>query len=270
MCCRYYPYIAGPVLPSSTKLLQVTNDPHDAAAALVGDCLLSDAKLALEALRKLLESCGALNHDHDRGGEIDCKVLKNVSSNSEGSMMTAMDAFSAVASLRPPHAILVSETPSNAADLLRAWPAREPESYFTFASGGLGWGVPASVGIAWAQKYNATSRTTIAAIGDGSFHYSVQSMYTAVQQQVKLIILVPANSSYAILKEFAILERTPNVPALDIPGLDAVATARSYGCRAFRANDAHELQKSFSQALVADGPTLIEFPIEEQLRPLVA
>lgn len=184
--------------------------------------------------------------------------------------MTAFDAFSTVAKCRPDNAILVNESPSNTADLLHAWPAMKPESYFIFASGALGWGLPASVGVALAQKHNGTKRPTVCAIGDGSLHYSVQALYTAAQQNVKLICLVPDNGQYAILKEFAVLEKTPNVPALDLPGLNAVKTADAYGVRAFRAENASELQKRFEQALKDDGPTLIEFPIDKELRPLVA
>ena len=266
----YYPYVPGPVIPPGMELLQITNDPHDAASALVGDCLLSDARLALEALSKLLGSPDSRSHDDGTHESVIAKALADSSSKSQSSVMTAMDAFSAVADHRPQNAILVNETPSNAADLLHAWPAVEPESYFIFASGGLGWGAPAAVGIALAQKHHGTSRPTVLAIGDGSLHYSVQSIYTAVQQQVKLVYLVPDNGEYAILKEFAVLEKTPNVPALDLPGLNAVAVAKAYGCRAFRANNTQELQEYFQQALKADGPTLIEFPIDKQLRPLVA
>lgn len=84
------------------------------------------------------------------------------------SPMIAMNAFTALAQLRPENALLVQESPSNSSDLVQAWPAEQPESYFTFSSGGLGWGAPAAVGIALAQKHNRTSRPTILAIGDGS------------------------------------------------------------------------------------------------------
>lgn len=82
--------------------------------------------------------------------------------------------------------------------------------------------------------------------------------------------MVPVNHEYAILKSFAVLAKTPNVPAMDIPGLDAMATAKSYGCPAFRAENATELQKCFEDALKIDGPALIEFPIDQELRPLLA
>lgn len=156
--------------------------------------------------------------------------------------MSALEAWRTIAQLRPKDALLVQESPSNGPDLLRVWPIQEPETYFTFASGGLGWNAPAAVGIALAQKHSKTGRPTVLAIGDGSLHYSVQSIYSAVQEQVRLIYLVPANGEYAILKEFAVLEQTPNVPALDLSGLDAVAIAKAYGCPAFYADSEDDLR----------------------------
>jgi benzoylformate decarboxylase len=268
---RYYPYVPGPVIPAGLELLHITNDPHDAGSALVGDSLLSDARLALEGLYEHLHSASDLPSFEPETVEPHVeKILAKETKEPEVYPMTASNAWAAVAQLRPNNAVLVQESPSNGGDLVQVWPAEQPESYFTFASGGLGWNAPAAVGIALAQKNKKTSRPTILAIGDGSLHYSVQSIYTAVQHKVKLIYLVPINEEYAILKEFAVLEETPNVPALDLPGLNAQAIAKAYGCAAFRAENETELQKHFEEALKIDGPVLIEFPIDRQLRPLVA
>lgn len=122
-------------------------------------------------------------------------------------------------------AFLVNESPSNQADFNQTWPATHPRRFFCTASGGLGFGAPAAVGIALAQPKLKTGIPTILVIGDGSLHYSVQSIYSAVQHKVKLVYLVPANGEYAILKEFAELENSPGVPALDLPGLSAVKIA---------------------------------------------
>jgi benzoylformate decarboxylase len=268
---RYYPYVPGEVIPPGLALLQITNDPHDAATALVGNSLLSDARLALEGLYQLLRS--TLNRpslESNAPESFAATGLTHSTRKNETSPMTAMGAWTALAQLRPKNALLVQESPSNGSDLVQVWPAEQPESYFTFASGGLGWNAPAAVGIALAQKHRRTSRPTILAIGDGSLQYSVQSIYTAVQHKVKLVYLVPLNEEYAILKEFAILEQTPNVPALDLPGLNAMVIAKSYGCPAFRAENATDLRKCFEDVLKMDGPALIEFPIDRHLRPLVA
>ncbi len=259
---RYYPYVAGAYLPEGAELLQVTNDPSDAAAAIVGDSLLSDAHLALEAFIDAIPE--VTSRTAPAAPHIERKL--HVPPNSP---LTAMEAFAALSELRPKDAILVQETPSNVGDLLQCWPTLQPDSYYTFASGGLGWNTPAAVGIAIAQKKSGSSRPVIAVIGDGALQYSVQSLYTAAQHKLKLIYIVPCNDEYAILKEFAVLEKTPNVPALDLPGLDIVTTAKAFGCFRVAASTIEEIKEAFKSALDADGPTVIAIPIARQLRPLV-
>jgi benzoylformate decarboxylase len=260
---RYYPYVAGEYLPEGAELLQITSDPYDAGAAIVGDSLLGDARLALEAL-------------NDAIPEVKSRPIPAAAPQTElklptppNSPLTALEAFAALSELRPANAILVNETASNFADLAQCWPITEPGTYYTFASGILGWGEPAAVGVAIAQKKLGTGRPVIAAIGDGSLQYSVQSLYTAAQQKLKLIYIVPCNDEYAILKEFAILEKTPNVPALDLPGLNIVATAKAFGCVGVAANTKEEIKEAFKAALKADGPTVIGIRVAHQLRPLV-
>jgi benzoylformate decarboxylase len=107
---RYYPYIAGPVLPPGCELLQITNDPSDAAGALVGDSLLGDAKLTLEALLELVD---------DGSTRVPPKPLnlpRDLPS-PPNSPLTASEVYAALSELRPENAIVVQESPSNGADL---------------------------------------------------------------------------------------------------------------------------------------------------------
>ena len=46
------------------------------------------------------------------------------------------------------------------------------DTFYTFASGGLGWDLPAAVGIALAERDSGRNRPVVAVIGDGSFQYS--------------------------------------------------------------------------------------------------
>ena len=163
----------------------------------------------------------------------------------------------------------MNETASNFGDLMQCWPIQTSDTYYTFASGALGWGSPAAVGVALAEKKAGTDRPVVAVIGDGAFQYSVQDVYTAVQLKLKLVFVVPCNGEYAILKEFAVLEKTPNVPGLDLPGLDVVSAAKGFGCTTVHAKTAQEIKQAFAAALKADGPTLIAIPIARQQRPLV-
>jgi len=260
---RYYPFIPGDHLPEGAELLQVTNDPWDAAAAVAGDSLLSDARLALEAF---IDAIPAVT---SRPAPAALPIERKLPSPANNPL-TALEAFAALSELRPKDAILVNETASNFADLIQFWPIEKTDTYYTFASGGLGWGLPAAVGVGLAEKKMGTGRPVVAVIGDGAFQYSIQSVYTAVQQKLKVVFIVPCNGEYAILKEFAVLEKTPNVPALDLPGLDVISAANGFGCATVHAKTTQEIKEAFAAALKADGPTLIAIPIARQERPLVA
>lgn len=262
---RYYPYVAGEYLPEGAELLQITNDPNDAAAAAVGDSLLADAKLALEELIDLVPQ------NRSRTVPAPSKVSAVAPSPADEALpLRAAEVFAALAELRPDDAIVVQESPSNAGELMEEWPTVAPESYFTFASGGLGWDAPAAVGIALAQKRSGSGRPVVAFIGDGALQYSIQALYTAAQLRLKVIFIVPCNGEYAILKAFAELEKTPNVPALDIPGIDIPSLAKGYGCASATPQTREEIKAAFSKALSADGPTVIAIPIKPELRPLTA
>jgi benzoylformate decarboxylase len=263
---RYYPFVAGDYLPEGTELLQVTNDPYDAGAAIVGDSLLSDAKLALEAF---IDAVPAVKSRPALAPALTSRHIDTKLPSPPNSPLTALEAFAALSELRPDNAIVVNETASNFADFLQVWPIVKPDSYYTFASGALGWGSPAAVGVALAEKKMGTGRPVIAAIGDGAFQYSVQSLYTAAQEKLKVIFIVPCNGEYAILKEFAVLEKTPNVPALDLPGLDVVAAAKAFGVTAVTAKTTDDIKEEFAKALQAGGPTVIAIPIARQVRALI-
>jgi benzoylformate decarboxylase len=164
---RYYPFVPRNHLPEGAELLQVTNDPWDAAAAVAGDSLLSDARLALEAFIDAIPTVTS------RPAPAALTIERKLPS-TPNNPLTALEAFAALSELRPQDAILVNETASNFADLIQFWPIQKADTYDTFASGGLGWGLPASVGVALAEKKTGTGRPVVAVIGDGAFQYSIQ------------------------------------------------------------------------------------------------
>jgi hypothetical protein len=115
---------------------------------------------------------------------------------------------------------------------------------------GLGWNLPASVGVALAERDSGRNRPVITVIGDGSFQYSVQSIWSAAQLHLPMLILVLRNEEYCILKSFAVLEEAPGVPGLDLPGIDIVSVARGYGCDAARLDDIGAIKKAAAKAWV--------------------
>ncbi len=137
------------------------------------------------------------------------------------------------------------------------------------ASGGLGWGLPGGIGVALGERATGRNRPVISVIGDGSFQYSIQSLWTAAQQKARMVILVPVNEEYAILKAFAKQEDTPGVPGLDVLGIDIAGLAAAYGCKTSHAATPDEVSDQLEAALQHDGPTVIAARISKAIPPLL-
>lgn len=268
---RYYPWVPGDYIPAGSRLLHITSDPDESGRAPVGDSLIGDAVLALEALSALVPErpSRATVSRQDHGLAPHPAIEASVSDPDHGGRMTARQLFRVLRSAAPDDTVLVEETPSNLADLHAEWPITRPDSFYAFASGALGWDLPAAVGVALAERDSGRDRPVLAVIGDGSLQYSVQAIYTAVQQELPLVIVVPANGEYAILKAFGVLEGTPNVPGLDIPGLHPATIAEGYGATGVVAESAAQVRAALADGFARRGPTLIEVPIDPAVPALV-
>jgi len=251
---RYYPYVAGEYLPEGSDLLQITADPEVSGAAPVGDSLLGDPLLALEQLTDLIA-------DHtDRKIPPAPQPAAVTVDRDESAPLSTDTVWSTLADVKPVDAAVVTESTSTIAELLRWLPTTSPGSFFATPSGGIGYGVPAAVGIALGDRARGIKRTVVATIGDGSFQYSVQAIWTAAQHNLPIVFVVMRNGEYSILKSFAVLEKTPGVPGLDLPGLDIASLAVGFGCHAVDVNSIDKLADEFNAALHADGPTVIVVP----------
>ena len=254
---RYYPYVAGEYLPEGTELLQITADPGLAGAAPVGDSLLGDALLVLDQL------VGMIEERSDR--PVPAAPVRPSAVDAEASApLTTEAVWSTLSTVKPADSPVVTESTSTMAQQLRWLPTTRSGGFFATASGGIGWGVPAAVGVALGDRARGVKRSVVATIGDGSFQYSVQAIWTAAQHRLPVVFVVMRNGEYSILKSFALLEKTPGVPGLDLPGLDIASIATGFGCRAINVDSTEKLAHEFTAALDADGPTVIVVPTKPQ------
>lgn len=266
---RYYPYVAGEYIPKGMQLLHITDDPNEAGKAPVGDSLLSSPVLALEALLNIVKKCDAPLQKAPKQSHGMSPHPAALPAQQKGERLSALALFEGLRSFMPENTVLVEESPSNLAELHTAWAIDKPDSFYTFASGSLGWNLPASIGLALAEKDSGRNRPILAIIGDGSFQYSLQGLWTAVQHQLPIIFVVPRNEEYAILKSFAELENSPGVPGLDLPGLDITSLAKGYGCIGVKADTLDEIREICKDALSRSIPTVIEVPIIPTTPPLM-
>ena len=247
---RYYPYVPGPYLPSGTQLLQITCDPRVASTARAGDSLLGDTKVAIERLVELVADGSARPAPKPAARP---KKLPETPSHP----LTPGEVYAALSKVKPDDAVLVTESTSTQPQQQEWLPTVKPKSFYATASGGIGWGTPAAVGVALGLRANGEDRPVIATIGDGSFQYSVQSIWSAAQHKAPVVYVVMRNKEYSILKSFAVLEETPGVPGLDLPGIDVAAAGRAFGCNSVEVHNTEDLEHEVGAALKADGPTVI-------------
>jgi benzoylformate decarboxylase len=173
--------------------------------------------------------------------------------------------YATLSTVKPEDSPVVMESTSTMAELLQWLPTTQSGGFFATGSGGIGWGVPGAVGVALGDRERGVERHVVATIGDGSFQYSIQSIWTAAQHQLPIVFVVLRNGAYVILKSFALLEKTPHVPALDLPGLDIATLAAGFGCRTANVDTTDELAREFKEALQADGPTVIVVSTQAEL-----
>jgi benzoylformate decarboxylase len=170
-----------------------------------------------------------------------------------------------LAEVMPADAVLVEESPSNRHDLRRHVRIRRPGSFYATASGGLGFAMPAAVGIKLAQP----GRPVVCLVGDGSALYAPQALWSAVQLGAPVTFVVVNNARYAILESVAAFGGLEGVPSLELPGVDFLAAAASYGCPAVRVSAPGELAGTLDQAINRAEPVLIDVMVDRRVPPLL-
>jgi benzoylformate decarboxylase len=244
----YYPHIPGPLLPEGARLVAITSDPDEATRAPMGDAIVADVKLTLEALLETVpESSRPVPEPNPGPSEIPAEDPLNSST-----------VHSALAEVFPEDGIVVLESPSSTLALRNQLRLSRPGSYYFSAGGGLGFGLPAAVGVQLAQP----DRPVVCVIGEGSVQYAVSAFWSAVAYDVPVTFLVLRNSEYAILKWFAEVESVQGAPGLDLPALDVAAVAAGYGVSTQVASGRDEVRDALAKALASSRPELVEVPVQ--------
>ena len=88
----------------------------------------------------------------------------------------------------------------------------------------IGLGLPAAVGVALAEK-----QPVVCLIGDGAAMYSIQALWTAVQEKLSIAMVVLNNHGYGAMKSFSQLLGNGEPPGIRLPGISYLDIARGFG-----------------------------------------
>src|SRR5204863_5250525 len=244
------------IFDGATTIFQITDDPTAAAVTPSGTSIVATMKPALTMLLELLpETKRAIPAG---------RTLPPAPS--AGDPIPVEFLLDALSRAMPADAALVEEAPSHRPAMQKFMPMRGQDSFYTMASGGLGYSLPASVGMALGRD----KVRTVCLIGDGSAMYSIQALWTAAQRKLPLTIVVVNNGGYGAMRSFSQVMQVRNVPGLDIGGLDFVKLAQGHGCDAVRVTKSSELAPALQRALSYGGASLVEVVIDSTVPLLYA
>jgi benzoylformate decarboxylase len=244
------------IYDGATTIFQITDDPDSAAVTPAGTSIIASIKPALAMLIEMLPEAkrampaGRAMPSAPRAGD----------------PMAADFVLHTLSTAMPGDAVLVEEAPSHRPAMQKFMPMRGQDSFYTMASGGLGYGLPASVGIALGRP----GSRTVCLIGDGSAMYSIQSLWTAAQRKLPLTVVVLNNSGYGAMRSFSQVMQVRNVPGLDLPDIDFVKIAEGLGCDAVRVTKSSELAPALKRGLAYAGTSLIEVVVDSAVPLLYA
>jgi benzoylformate decarboxylase len=237
------------IFRSGAAIYQIIDDPAAAARAPNTTSILGAPALSLAALLALLApATRARPNPRPAAPPVPAR-----------DPMPIEFVMLAIAQATTPETIVVEEAPSHRPAMQRYLPIRRSGGFYTMASGGLGYGLPAAVGVALAQR-----RRVVCIIGDGSAMYSIQALWTAVSYELPLTVLVLNNGGYGALKSFGRIMQSDNVPGMELPGIDFLALATAFGCKSIRVDRAQELAEVLSAALREGGPMLVEIAVDPE------
>jgi benzoylformate decarboxylase len=237
----------GPHLPAGAALVQLTDDPGAAAWSPVGTAIVTNLKLGVAAL---LQSPPL--------GKRSAPVIAPRAPRLRPDELSDRYLLQQIAALRPAHSIIVEEAPSSRGPMHDYLPILERESFHTCASGGLGHGLPAAVGVALARP----GRKIIAVLGDGSAMYGIQGLWSAADLGLPIAFIIIANSSYRALEEFGRHFDIGALPGIELPHLDFCALAAGHGVRGIRVERCEDLDAALGEVFAATTPMLLEVRVK--------
>lgn len=237
----------GPHVPEGAKLVQIVDDPAMASWVPTGMAIVSSLKPALTELL-------AGSNPVQRTAPSPRAPFAQLPS------MPLTDAYllQRLAALRPADSIIVEEAPSTRGPMHDHLPILAKDSFYTCASGGLGHGLPSSIGVALGRP----GQRVICLLGDGSSMYAIQGLWTAAQLRLPISFIIVNNGGYEALINFGRVFGLQQTVGTDLSGLDFVSIGQGQGVPGVRVSAGDDLDAALVHSFGVDGPTLVEVVVD--------
>jgi benzoylformate decarboxylase len=242
---RQYPFEEGRLVPEAIRVAVVSDDADEVHRSPADVAVLADPAVVAEqvarrlaaqattaAAREVVDGTGREAASLDRTGGRTSAEARTPERGADrlppapGSPLMPGHVLSALGARLPREAVVVEETPSSRHQLHEQVPALAPMGFLSAAMGGLGFALPASIGVRMAQP----RRPVVAVLGDGSSLYAVQGLWSAAHYGVGVLFVVLANGGYAIMDRLAAAQGGGSAPWPAFAELSVARIAEGFGC----------------------------------------
>jgi len=260
---------------NSIRIAHMDSDPMVISANYQTDVVVvADAKLALEALYQKLELPDASGMDFAGAKRVE-QALKikfdafDLLASSDEKPIKPERTIAELNKVLPPDAIIVAD-PGTPCPYFSAY-YRTPLAgrYFISnrAHGALGYSLSAAIG----AQFGRPDVKVIAAMGDGSFGFTVGELETVTRYNLPITFIVFSNSVYGWIKAGQKSGFDERYYSVDFNRTDHAAVAKAFGVKSWRVEDPAELGAVLKQAVEYDGPTLVDVisqPLQDAKAPV--
>ncbi|WP_256107415.1 3D-(3,5/4)-trihydroxycyclohexane-1,2-dione acylhydrolase (decyclizing) [Streptomyces sp. ODS05-4] len=261
---------SGTAFPApGVRFVNINVCPAD-AHKLAGHTVVADARTALDQLTRALAGyqadeghVRARREDADRWRRAVDEAFDAPDGDARPTQAQLLGVLDEVLDSRD---VVVNAAGSLPADLHKLWRPRDRRQYHVeYGFSCMGYEIPAALGV----RLAAPDREVFALVGDGTYLMLPTELVTAVQEGVKIVVVLVQNHGYASIgalsdevggERFGTAYRFRGADGAytgaPLP-VDLAANMRSLGLDVLRADTVDGLREALRAARAADGPTAV-------------
>jgi benzoylformate decarboxylase len=270
-----FPEVQSPV-PAGTKIVQIDINPWEIGKNVNPDlAFLADPKAALAELvdqvrrKRTPQQARVAAERAEKIGErtkaARARYWEQAKKSWDATPISAPRLMHEIRHALPDDALVFAEAITNSAHLTQALMPDEPGRLVRVRGGGIGPGLPGSLGAQLARP----DRKVVGICSDGAAMYSISALWTAAHHRIPVTYVMLNNAAYRILKLNMVeylgkAARGRGFTAMDLtdPELRFDRMAESMGVPGFRVDKPDDLGPALRKALDLGGPSLVDVVME--------
>jgi acetolactate synthase I/II/III large subunit len=244
------------------RVVRIDFDPAQFRRGAPPDvAILADARAALAALAAGL---GAKSPQAPARAQLVAKVKAEVAAEFDRRLAPQMSFLRAIREASPEDAVFVADYTQAGYVATAALPVSAPRQMITPGyQGTLGFAFATALG----AKVGCPDKPVVALCGDGGFLFTGNELATAVQHDIRVVVIVFSDGAYGNVRRMQQDLYGGRVIASDLKNPDFVRFAESFGAAARRAEGPQALSEALHWAFDQPGPVIIEAPVDKMPNP---